>query len=213
METPERPLSITVRILEGLARMAMVNRVDDWNRAKALGLNPTQLAILVLLEGRHSGMSVKDISAHLGVSQPTATDSVLALERKGLVLKQVSETDKRGLAITITREGLSLLSGEHSGTLADRAVASLTDDEQQDLLLALIKMIRSLQAENAIPVQRMCVSCRFFAPFAHAGSAQPHHCHLVDAAFGQRDLRVDCREHEPADPASQAATWQAFQKG
>ncbi len=82
METPKNPLSINYRIREGLARMAMIARLDEWNRAKASGVNPTQLAILTLLEGRGSGMGVKDVAAHLGVSQPTATDSILALEKR-----------------------------------------------------------------------------------------------------------------------------------
>jgi DNA-binding MarR family transcriptional regulator len=212
METPKNPLSINYRIREGLARMAMVGRVDDWSRAKAASLNPTQLAILTLLDGRKDGMGVKDIAAHLGVSQPTATDSILSLEKKGLVVKQTSPADKRAVSIMITPDGVAAL-GHEGSDLAERAVSSLDPTEQEDLLLALIKMIRHLQEQNAIPVQRMCVTCRYFGPFAHPGSDQPHHCHLVDAAFGQRALRVDCREHEQADPPSRAATWEAFQAG
>jgi hypothetical protein len=49
METPKDPFSISVRIREGLSRLATAMRVDDWDRAKAAGLNPTQLAILTLL--------------------------------------------------------------------------------------------------------------------------------------------------------------------
>jgi DNA-binding MarR family transcriptional regulator len=213
METPKNPLSIDYRLQEGLARMAMVARVDDWTRAKALSINPTQLAILTLLEGRRSGMSVKDIAAHLGVSQPTATDSINALERKQLVRKHPSLSDKRGVDIISTAEGLAVLQNDRGGNLVQHALASLEDQEQQDLLVSLIKMIRNLQEQNLIPVQRMCVTCRYFGPFAHPDVERPHHCHLVDAAFGQRELRVDCREHEQADPASRAATWEAFLTG
>jgi DNA-binding MarR family transcriptional regulator len=213
METPKNPLSINYRIREGLSRMAMIARVDEWQRAKTLGLNPTQLAILTLLEGRRLGMSVKDVAAHLGVSQPTATDSINALERKQLVEKRASLTDKRGVDVHITPQGLTTLQSDAERNLAQTAVASLDGGEQQDLLVSLIKMIRHLQEQNAIPVQRMCVTCRFFGPFAYPNSERPHHCHLVDSAFGQHELRVDCREHEQADPASRAATWEAFQMG
>ena len=212
METPKNPLSINYRIREGLARMAMIARLDEWNRAKASGVNPTQLAILTLLEGRGSGMGVKDVAAHLGVSQPTATDSILALEKKGLVVKRADAADKRAVSVALTEDGLAALAHE-GGDLGEQAVGSLEDREQEELLLALVKMIRHLQEQNAIPVQRMCVTCRFFGPFAHPDEDRPHHCHLVNAAFGQRDLRVDCREHEQADPAIRAATWAAFQTG
>ena len=215
METPKNPLSINYRIREGLARLAMAMRVDEWNKAKASGLNPTQLAILALLEGRgQHEFGVKDIAAHLGVSQPTATDSINALERKGYLAKTPGQIDRRAVRLALTPEGIANLHAVETGDgLARQAIDALDADEQQDLLLALVKMIRHLQETDAIPVQRMCVTCRYFAPFAHADSAQPHHCNFVDASFGQRELRIDCRDHDQADPASRAATWEAFQPG
>jgi DNA-binding MarR family transcriptional regulator len=215
MTTPKPSLSINHRIREGLARLATVQRVDDWNRAKASSLNPTQLAILTLLEGRGAnGLGVKEIAAYLGVSQPTATDSIQALERKGYLAKRPGETDRRAVRVALTSAGNEALSAaDITEDLAEKAVASLDAQEQEVLLLMLIKMIRHLQKAEAIPVQRMCVTCRHFAPFAHADAARPHHCNFVDAAFGQRDLRIDCRDHEEADPASRAATREAFQPG
>lgn len=214
METPKNPTSIQHRIREGLSRVSMVMRADDWNRAKLAGINPTQLSILELLEGRAEGLGVKDIAFHLGVSQPTATDSIAALERKGYVEKRQTENDRRGVRVGITDEGLAALrTGDASEGLAEQATEALATHEQEDLLVMLVKMIRELQVRDAIPIQRMCTSCRYFAPFAHADAALPHHCKFVDAAFGQRDLRIDCRDHETADPAIRAATWNAFENG
>lgn len=215
METPKNPLSITYRIREAISRLAGVLRIDEWNRSKLTGLSPTQLSILDLLEGRdRSGLAVKEIAARLGVSQPTATDSINALERKGHVVKRSHMQDRRGVNIGITEPGLALLeAGGLSGSVVEEAVSALDAQEQAVLLLSLVKMIRHLQEKGAIPVQRMCVTCRHFAPFAHADPAQPHHCHFVDSPFGQREIRVDCRDHEITDPASRAATWEAFSKG
>ncbi|WP_275790354.1 MarR family winged helix-turn-helix transcriptional regulator [Pararhizobium gei] len=214
METPKTPTSVNHRIREGLARVAMAMRADDWSRAKTSGLNPTQLAILELLEGRKDGLGVKEIAANLGVSQPTATDSIAALERKGFVAKRSAGTDKRGVNVGITSKGLSALEvGNAAASIAEQTVDALAQHEQEDLLITLVKMIRHLQETDAIPIQRMCASCRYFAPFAHPDAAQPHHCNFVDAAFGQRDIRIDCREHETADPALRAATWDVFIQG
>ncbi|MDF1633547.1 MarR family transcriptional regulator [Mycoplana sp. MJR14] len=214
METPNNPTSVHHRIREALARVAMVMRADEWNRAKTTGLNPTQLAILELLEGRRDGLAVKDIAANLGVSQPTATDSIAALERKGLATKRNAGTDRRGVNVAITQEGLAVLkAGSDGNGAAERSLDALAGHEQEDLLVTLVKMIRTLQEIDAIPIQRMCATCRYFAPFAHSDAARPHHCNFVDAAFGQRDIRIDCRDHETADPASRAATWDAFTRG
>jgi DNA-binding MarR family transcriptional regulator len=214
METPDNPTLISHRLREAFARVATVMRIDDWERAKRAGINPTQLAILELLEGREGGLGVKEIAAHLGVSQPTATDSINALVRKGAVEKRAVAGDGRAVAILLTSEGRALLAGDATleGTTG-QAVDALGAAEQERLLLSLIRMIREFQEAGAIPIQRMCTSCQYFAPFAHPGAARPHHCRFVDAAFGQRELRIDCRDHQTADPASRAATWEAFQAG
>lgn len=213
METPKEPTAIHHRIREGLSRVATVMRSDDWSRAKATGLNPTQHAIVELLEGRPAGLGVKDIAFHLGVSQPTATDLIVALERKGYVVKRARPDDKRSVDVCLTEEGRAVLEIGPSENIAELAVEALSQHEQQDLLITLVKMIRLLQQRDAIPIQRMCVSCRFFSPFAHADAAKPHHCNFVDAPFGQRDLRIDCRDHDAASLTSQTAIWGEFQRG
>jgi DNA-binding MarR family transcriptional regulator len=212
METPKESTSVNHRIREGLSRVAVAMRSDDWDRAKRLGLNPSQLAILETLEGRVDGMGVKEVAAHLAVSQPTATDSINALERKGLVEKRTG-SDKRAVVVCITGEGRSVLSRSSTGTTAEQAVDALAEHVQEELLLSLVKMIRHLQDTDAIPIQRMCATCRYFEPFKHKDAAKPHHCNFVDASFGQRDIRIDCREHETADPAFRAATWEVFLRG
>jgi DNA-binding MarR family transcriptional regulator len=213
METPKSPTSINHRIREGLGRLAVVLRSDDWERAKVSGLNPTQLSILDLLEGRPAGLGIQAIARQLVLSQPTVTDSVKALERKGLVDKRAG-TDRRAVSIILTAAGrAALTTGDDAETSMARAVDVLGREEQEALLLALVRVIRQLQEIDAIPVQRMCSTCRYFDPFIHADADRPHHCHYVNASFGQRDIRIDCREHETADPASQAATWDVFTKG
>ncbi len=213
METPKNPHSIDYRIREGLSRLATVLRADEWERAKSLGLNPTQLSILTLLEGRPLGLGVKEIAAQLGVSQPSATDSINALEKKGHVEKHASLADARAVNVHLGQSGLEILQRKAGTDLIGQAIGTLDDDSQQELLVTLIGMIRGLQERDAIPVQRMCTSCRYFDPFAHPKGDQPYHCHFVNAAFGRRDLRVDCRDHVEADPTFRAATWEAFQAG
>lgn len=213
METPKNPTPIDNRISEGLSRIAIAMRSDEWSKAERAGLKPTQLAILDFLAGR-DGARVKEIAAHLGVSQPTATDSIAALERKGFVIKASVADDKRATVIRITREGQAALgSVSPIETAAMEAARSLSPDEQEGMLLSLVKMIRHLQEMDAIPIQRMCASCRYFRPNQHSGAARPHHCNFVNAAFGRDELRIDCRDHETADPATRAATWDAFEKG
>src|SRR5690606_20698439 len=166
METPFIAPPVHARIVEGLERIATVLKSDDWVRARATGLNPTQLAILKAVESRSSGMSVKELSSQLGVSQPTATDSILALERKALVEKRADPADGRAVRIFISKAGRAAIAGVQASGAVARATAALDEEDQGQLLVQLVSVIRLLQEQGSIPIQRMCVSCRHFRPHA-----------------------------------------------
>lgn len=203
------------RLKDGIDRLASVLRADQWSAANAAGLNPTQAHVLAFLAGRgEAGLRVKAIAGHLGVSQPTATDSIAALERKGLVVKAPDAADARAVVVHATmagQEAVRLIGIAASAT--QEALGALAPHEQAGLMILLIKIIRTLQQAGALPDQRMCPSCRYFRPDAHPGADLPHHCAFVDAAFGARHLRLDCGEHDTADITLQATNWRIFTQG
>lgn len=216
MNQPEPAPNLTVsRLREGFDRLAAVSRSDLWSATSASGLNPAQAQAWALVAGRgESGLRVKDIASHLGVSQPTATDTLAALQRKGFVTRQADPDDARATIVRVTDTGRAALSGlANAPSALGSALSMLTPGEQVDLLLLTIKLIRNLLIAGAIPAQRMCVNCAYFRPNIHSGAQNPHHCAFVNAAFGDRHLRLDCGDHERADPALQSANWLAFDQG
>jgi DNA-binding MarR family transcriptional regulator len=208
------PDLLTTRVREGFDRIAHVQRADLWAAAGEVGLNPTQAQVLGLLARRPGGLRQKEIAVHLAISGPSIADTVAALLRKALVSRVPDPSDARAAIVRTTAKGLSLGNriAEYSSQLDD-ALASLPQAAQEQLLVTQVSIIRHLQEAGSIPLQRMCLSCRHFRPHAHQHAAKPHHCAFVDAAIGDRDLRLDCGEHEAADPVVQAATWMAFVKG
>lgn len=214
MDHAAAPDSIVTRLREGLERIAFVLRADLWAAAGEAGLNPTQAQVLGLLASRPEGLRAKAIAAHLAVSGPSIADTLAALERKGLIARTPDPDDARATVVRTTENGRS--AGRAIAAAASQvgaALVGLDPTQKTALLLAQIKIIRSLQQAGAIPVQRMCISCRHFRPNAHQGAGQPHHCAFVNAPIGDRDLRLDCGEHEAADPAVQSANWSAFEAG
>lgn len=156
-------------------------------------------------------MRLSELAEALAVAPATATVAVQALERKGLVEKRRSVRDGRARTIALTAEGWS--EAERAAGWSDfllAAVDALTPEEQEVFLRGLIKMIRALQERGEIPVSRMCVTCKFFRPHLHADSRRPHHCAFVNAPFGDRDLRLDCMDHQPAPEEQALRAWEAF---
>jgi DNA-binding MarR family transcriptional regulator len=205
---------LTRRLRDGLDRICVVMRADQWAIAGAVGLNPTQTHVLTFIAGRgEKGVRVGTIATQLGVTQPTATDSIASLVRKGFLTKAPDPEDTRAVTVRVTRVGRDIVRGIGLAiTATERALETLSIREQTELLRLVIKTIRALQVAGAIAPQRMCVSCRYFRPNAHEDQRAPHHCAYVDAAFGAEGLRIDCDEHEALPEADRGAVWTRYVK-
>jgi DNA-binding MarR family transcriptional regulator len=203
---------LTRRIRDGLDRICAVMRADQWAIAGTAGLNPTQTHVLTFIAGRaQKGVRVGTIAAQLGVSQPTATDSIAALVRKGLLKKTPDPEDARAVTMRITQAGRDIVRGIGLViTATERALETLSDEEQTELLQLVIKTIRALQIAGAISPQRMCVTCRYFRPNVHKEPTAPHHCDFVGAAFGPQSLRLDCGDHEASSPSEAEVLWRSY---
>ncbi len=206
---PDEPLA--QRVTTGLAKVGIALKQQAWAEAGGRGLTPTQGQVLALLRANPAGLRLGALATQLGVTAPTASDSVAALHRKGLVTKEPVAGDGRAVLVRLTPAGVSeAASAAAWPDLLLEAVDELSAAEQAAFLRGLVTMIRTLQVRGRIPVARMCVSCTFFRPYRHNDLARPHHCAFVDAPFGDGELRLDCPDHAAA-PAEQAArTWHAF---
>lgn len=200
------------RLASGLGQLAAALRSAQWADAETLELTATQLRLLALLDGHGAAMRLSDLAARQGISRPTASDSVAALERKGLVARQPDARDARATLLSLTPAGAAIATRAGLGAaplLA--AAAALPSADQAQLLRLVIKLIRGLQMQGAIPPARLCVTCRHFRPLAHPDLPDtPHHCALVDAAFGDRNLRLDCREHDALAETEARIIWARF---
>jgi DNA-binding MarR family transcriptional regulator len=188
--------------LTAIAKLGLVLRHHAWQRRRHDGLTPTQAQALATLAAR-GAHRVGELARTLGVTQPTASDAVAALVRKGLVARERDSADGRAARLTATSAGTrrAAESAEWPDALL-AAVDALSAEDQASLLRGLSAVIRELQQRGEIPVQRMCVTCRYFRPHVHAEAERPHHCAFVDAPFGDRALRLDCADHEPEEEAA-----------
>lgn len=185
------------RVITGLSKIGIALRSQSWVGAESQGLTPTQGQILALLQSNlDRGMRLSAVAKGLATSAATASDAVSSLVKKGLVSREQAVDDRRAIAIRLTSEGQR--QAEQAARWPDfllSAVAELTEEEQTVFFRGLTKMIRQLQDQGTIPVSRLCVTCHHFRANLYDDPHRPHHCGLVDAPFGDRDLRLDCPEH------------------
>lgn len=204
-------LSLPQALASALRRLAHLAHTSSWNQWSVRRLTPTQRRILDLIASRRESLTLSALARELGVTPATASDSVGALESKGLVQKRRSDVDGRALALMLTSEGQSSVTA--LAALPDplqEAFGALTAAEQEIFYRSAIKMIRGLQESGALPVSRMCVRCTHFEPFKAPGTAHPHHCHLAGSPLADRHLRLECPEQQAGDEEAQSLLWERF---
>ena len=204
------PYTAERRIVTGLSKVGLALRAMMWAKGQSSGLTPTQGQILALLQVRGT-LRLSAVATDLGVRQPTTTEAVNTLVRKGMVGKTADPNDGRAIALKLTAKGRTEAkrTAEWPNALM-RAIGELNENDQAALLRALMKMIRSLQINDDIAPARMCLSCRFFRPQVHPDPKAAHHCDFFHAALGDHDLRFDCGEHEAASESQANAASRRF---
>ncbi|MEV7908206.1 MarR family winged helix-turn-helix transcriptional regulator [Streptomyces anulatus] len=188
------------QLLAGLARLGQAVRMSAWRNAGPHGLSPLQADILTFLAGDDRPRRQGEVVSALASTAPTVSDAMRALTGKGLVTKARDAADARAFVLTLTdsgREEAVRVSAVPEPLRA--AVAALEPGDLAAMLRGASAMMRVLQERHAIPISRMCVTCRFHRPNAHPEDPRgPHHCVFVDAPFGDGELRVECPDHQPA---------------
>lgn len=198
------------QITTGLGKLGAVLRAQAWQQAETMGLTPTQAQILVLLV-RRGPARVGEVAEQLAVSQPTASEAIAALVRKGQVEKRRDANDARASLLHPTAAGRQAAQAIETWPDAFLGVLDVLDETERGALLrALSKMIRQLQLRGEMPTQRVCVSCSHFRPGVHADPAAPHHCAFLGVPFGDAGLRMDCGDHSEAGAPQGQAIWERF---
>jgi len=186
---------LDARIAAALAKLALVGRHALGRRAAASSLSPIQSLVIDRL-ARLGPAHIGELASQLAVTPPTVSDSVAALERRGLVTRCTVAEDGRHVEVRLTPRGRKL-----ARRLADwpevfaPAVSDLRPEEKPLALRLLLRMIARLVEAGIVRDARMCVTCEHFRPYAHPGEALPHHCALVDLPLSDEHLRVDCPDH------------------
>lgn len=190
-----------LRVSEDPARIAdLIERLGRLADAlqRSGGIVPAQWEALRYLGranrySRHPGA----LAAFLGATKGTVSQTVIALERKGLVVRADDPRDRRAVHIDLTDAGRGALSQDPLGGLAEVA-AGLAAAAAARLAADLAALLAGLQRRRGRPGFGVCGTCRFFRRNGAEGEAGgPHRCGLTQEPLGDTDAGHICIEHTP----------------
>lgn len=170
-----------------IERLARVLRAGDHAR----GLNPAQAETLrFLARANRFSRTPAALADYLGTTRGTVSQTLLALEAKGLLVRGANARDGRSVHLALTREGEAFVAGDAAGALAQAVDATGTADI---LAAALDAALRSAIAARGGRAFGACHTCRHFRADARRGPT-PHHCALLDEPLAHSDARLICAE-------------------
>jgi DNA-binding MarR family transcriptional regulator len=195
-----KPEGLDAKLVGALDRAGHALDAELRRGARARGLTATQGRVLLRLAAEPVvRRRVGALAAEFDLRQPTVSDAVSALERKGLVRRRAARDDARAVDLELTERGRRVAAA--LGDWDERVRGSLGElpgERKEAALSLLLDLLADLNRQGVIAEARMCTTCRFFR--RHAKS--PGYCMLLEVPLEPPDLRVDCPEHQPRRAAA-----------
>ncbi len=180
-------------LLDRIGRMARGLQFAD-------GLNPAQWESLRFLAcaNRHS-RTPSALATFLGSTKGTASQTLIALEGKGLVSRTRGHFDRRVTTLVITKAGEDLLRRDPLLSL-ESAVAGLPPAVATTLVDGLTRLIDELTERHGWRSFGICAHCGHFQG-PHAG--EPAHCGKLKADLEDFDTHGICVDFQScAEPTA-----------
>jgi DNA-binding MarR family transcriptional regulator len=186
MAAEEIPSSSASRFkLERLARL--MRQQDHGN-----GLVPVQWeALRYLARANVLSNSPGALARYLSMTKGTISQTLLSLEKKGLIEKRTRGGDARSVTLHLTEQGKDKLSKDSSLPL-EKDIENLSDKTRKRLDRALDQMLRAAFQRLEEPSFGTCTSCRYFR---EGGSGKSDQCMKVSAALTDEEIKLICVEH------------------
>lgn len=177
--------SSPVFLLERLSRLVQ-------NEAHSGGLKPTQWESLRYIKrANRFSRSPGALTAYLGMTKGTVSQTLQALERKGLIEKQAATGDRRGVKLGLTKAGQALLADDPLSDL-EESINGLPNAAQKALGASLEYLMKDMLARRGGRPFGACKTCRYFRQSEDQGA--PYFCDLLREPLSTSDSEKICAE-------------------
>lgn len=188
----------TVELIERLARIVT-------NEAHAHGLKPAQWETLrYLARANRFSRTPSALTAYLGSTKGTVSQTVISLERADLVAKTANPGDGRSVRLDLTRAGVALLQRDEIDRMR-KAIEALPGKTRAELDAGLRLLLKARLAASGGRPFGVCRTCRHFA--ADVRGPGEHYCRLLEEPLTESDAERICFEQEPVSTGRATHAW------
>lgn len=186
-------------------RARIVELVDRLSRIAhslqfAEGLNPAQWeALRYVARANRNSCSPGALADFMGSTKGTVSQTLKALETKGLIERHRKPGDRRAVQINVTQEGRDLLSKDPLGRIHD-ALSPFDEAEQLKIVSGMQGLLDIVQRHQQIPEFGPCLDCRHYKPEACDDSnSMGCRCGVSGELFGSLEIDRICADFSRAN--------------
>ena len=183
-----------VVLLDLVDRLANLMRAEFRRVGSEEGLQPVHIqALLFLAQVNRFSNTPQALAEYLDTTKGTVSQSLLLLDRRGLIERYQDEIDRRVVRLRLSALGEAFLDESNPSGLWQTATREVSANRVRDSVSVLRTILYEMQNQNGGPPFGTCNTC----VYCQRKSQRIHHC----AWFGERlsgpETRKICREQVP----------------
>lgn len=168
------------------------------------GLNPAQWeALRFIAQANQYSRSPTALAEYLCATKGTVSQTLIALENKGLVTRCKRTNDRRQVEICLTDAGTALLARDPMRTL-EKAAEDMAGDLGPQLVRGLSRLLYDLQNRHSVQEVGVCQDCSLFCLRGETAAEKVDHCGLTGENLPSGEKVKICVNYQGADPAAAA---------
>jgi MarR family transcriptional regulator, negative regulator of the multidrug operon emrRAB len=181
-----------------LVMLQLVDRLGNLIRAEMRrlgaqdGLQPVHLeALMFLNQANRFSNTPQALAEYMGVTKGTISQSLLVLDRRGLIERYEDELDRRVVRLRLSAQGEQFLTDLQPAGVWQMATRNISANRVRNSVSALRETLYALQAGGrTFGVCNTCIYCQ-------RRSQRTHHCAMFAERLSGPETRMICREHVP----------------
>ena len=188
--------------------VSLIERLGRLTRGAqhAEGLKPAQWeALRFLSRANKVSRNPGALADFLSSTRGTVSQTLITLEKKGLIIRSVNPGDGRGKNLELTDDGHAAVARDPlSLIVAAVAKATNTNDVSSEGLLAtgLESVLHEVVQQNGTPSFGKCDGCLHFSENGAMDDEHgPHLCRLLECSISETEQDLICRDHQASNAA------------
>lgn len=159
------------------------------------GLNPAQWeALRFVSRANRYSRSPGAFAEFIGTTKGTASQTLIALEQKGLLERARSAADRRQVELRLTPAGEAMLARDPI-TNIEQVAELLKPDIGMAMVLGLTRLLHDLQARHGLKTFGVCADCNLNCVTTEAVPTKQ--CGHTGESLDARDMRQICVDFVP----------------